>query len=113
MSTYNSIYNDEDEDNLKKIIRAETRSSGTKTVSVCHKTIESSPVTDDFLKVYGDNPSMLPIPESAPILGVKPPKYADDGTAYRFSDNSVWVYKGISVDDEKNKNRVNGWEKIK
>jgi len=70
------------------------------------------PVTIAFSNVYGDNPNALPVPGTDERLGVKPPRYANDGTRYMLCDGSIWEYKGISAYKADNDERVNGWQMI-
>lgn len=62
-----------------------------------------------FTAVYGADPSKLPTPGEAPVLGVEPPRY---GTRYMLEDGSVWEYLGISAYACDNRERVNGWRRL-
>ena len=70
------------------------------------------PVSLAFSNVFGNDPNKLPGPSQSEIYGVKPPKYADDGTTYMLSDGTVWTYKGISAYKVDNMERYNGWERV-
>ena len=61
-----------------------------------------------FALDYGPDPRALPIPGEGPRSGVKPPKFAGDGTRYMLDDGSVWEYLGIGSKAD-NRERVRGW----
>lgn len=69
-------------------------------------------VTMKFTAVYGADPSKLPVPGDAPVLGVVAPKSALDEVQYMLEDGTVWEYRGISGYRGDNADRVNGWQPI-
>lgn len=75
--------------------------------------IGAKPVTLQYANCVGSSPACLPMPGDGPVLGVDPPIYAGDNTRYLMPDGSVWEYMGISGRYADDKDRVNGWQRIK
>jgi len=70
------------------------------------------PVSLKWSNYFGNDPKYLPVPGSLPILGVNPPKWADDCTRYMLSNGDIYEYLGISGNIIDNKGRINGWGKM-